>query len=279
MGELTVYTAAINLARLAPSRTILFDPHSYVEEYSWIEWQLARNPAPLKLDNPALDYLAPEASTNKKQPSRTGAPRSTTKLKSAGGKTKQKRSEATVTPTLNCLDSVVRIAALLYTEEMFPECHTVDPYGVLYRLLNKHFKVINARLSKGASMWSDQSLPPPDQLRPILIWVCLVACTVGRIIELEVSFKVRTTDFTPYQCALAHLIPLGSMGVDSLPESDFRLCKLLPIELLRVTCSGYRHALKTIMFKYEASRLVGFEGNRVDLTGLEAQSECIDVTC
>lgn len=258
--DLVLVAQSIVLARHAPSGSILFDPQSYSEEYMWVEYQLVRYPGPLRKQNVSTENSYPSGY------SPPGEPDTSTYRY-------EQPFDNSVVPAqaANILDPVVRICGILYLEELLPEPRTMDPYSVPLSLLNQHVREIVLRLRDreaaflaGAPSSSTSSIDglPGDiaALRPLLLWVCMVAYTLAQIVEADVSFinsGAQPVDRAPYQDCVVLLVggDASPAGVDALPERDLELARLLPVQELRVLGYDDRVVLKQIVGDYEARQM------------------------
>lgn len=268
-------TRSVDLARHSPPGShgsVLFDPNSFVEEFAWVEYQLVQYPGPLRDPRTPLE--------NSEYTGRYPLPRDTTHYgyqQTYSHAPADDRINAMTfhahgnlpTKTTNILDPVVRIASILYVEEFIPELTTINPYGVQLALLNHQMLEIVLLLRNRTAAFLAGTASSPDDfsfdglhrdtpaLRPVLVWVCVVAYTVAQIVETNPNFYTHPIDRTPYQDCVALLLGATSPDdVAALPASDFELANLLPVHSLGSLGFENEAVLKQITADYEARQMV-----------------------
>ena len=261
--DLALFTNTIKMGRTANFRSLLFDPYSLGEEYLWVQDQLVRYPGALR-DGSIIE--------------RSGMP----PVWTLGDDKTQSASLCLTAPAIsqtppipapaaNMLDPVVRIAGILYIEEIFQELRSMAPYAIPISLLNYQLRLIVGRVQArlDASTFSEQisttsplsieddDLASIEHLRPVLIWVCTVAYAIANILDKERWTPLwKMVDRTAYQDCIAVLLSSGSgtvpsaAEVDTLPESDFALCEVLPVSQLASVRSDEKTLLKEIVRDY-----------------------------
>ena len=258
MRDLVVYLGIIKAVQREPRRENLLNPESYVEEYSWIQYQFLQNQGPINEIISPLEYASSQPSMQKTSRRDSQSPHTVSTLdESEHYSSPEIKSSPSLTHTpppitvpsfSNPLDTIMRIAGILYTERILPEPAAADPYSSLFYVLDRHVRTVVVLLQSG---WSSSPLGPKEYLRPVLIWACLTACAMARLIELEPIFKYEPLDLSPYEDCLAAL-GLGSAAtVDSLPESDFELCNMLSTTYMDGIYTDDRTALKNTLRRYE----------------------------
>lgn len=264
---LVLVSRAINLALHAPPGSILFDPQSYSEEIMHVEYQLVKYPGPLRDETQESSYANGYSSSGENDTSGYGHEQFDNRSSSSDTTLPFTSQSVIPTETANILDPVVRIAGILYFEELIPEPRTIDPYAVPLGLLSTLVRDIVMRLhdreaaflAPGPEHPFLDGLPQdPAALRPVLLWACMVAYTVAHIAEADTTFRPsHAVDRVPYQDCVALLLGAASpCAVDALPEGDFELARLLPVQELHSSAYDDRSILKTIVADYEARQMV-----------------------
>ncbi|KAH7313382.1 hypothetical protein B0I35DRAFT_480071 [Stachybotrys elegans] len=254
---LVYFAQATKIESHAPVGSYLFDPNAYIEEYTWVEQRLVRCPRPLR--DEIFGSEDPYAPKQRLQNLDIGMLQPF-----AGSSFHSQLSPGHSIPTApppNVLDSVIRIASILYIEELLPEPYTVEPYSFLFSMLNQQIRTINSRLRERKSFLSDSGygldgLPQLQFLRPVMIWVCMVAYAVAKVAELDASIQTVILDLTPYQDCIGLLVGSKSSDLDLLSDQDFELCGLMQIQELRTVNCDDRMFLNQIVSDY-SRRLMG----------------------
>ncbi|KFA74956.1 hypothetical protein S40288_02241 [Stachybotrys chartarum IBT 40288] len=257
VSALVHFVQSTKAARHAPGGSIIFEPHGYIEEFTWIEQLLVRFPGPLRdeivrtnrvyddkhrmqtLDMGMLQSFDDSGFQNHLSPSTDVA------LDGAG----------------NLLDSFVRLTAILYMEELLPESYTVEPYSFLLSMLGQQTRAIVTRLrARGAFLpaasFNLDGLPQTMHLRPLLIWGCMVAYAVAKVAEVDTGMQPLSLDISPYQDCVGLLIGSEPGGIDGLTERDFDLCNLLHIQELRTVNCDDRSFLRQMVVDHASRQLL-----------------------
>ncbi|KAF7559965.1 hypothetical protein G7046_g4188 [Stylonectria norvegica] len=131
------------------------------------------------------------------------------------------------------LDTALRAASILYLQEFFPQDYATGTNKDVMLLLNAQVRSIVLHLHKReaqmqTSYFTNNDLTCNDLLRPILIWICMVACSIG---SNRVSEVANIVDRMAYKDCLGILIGFAPTDVDELADTDFELCAMLPIQV------------------------------------------------
>jgi hypothetical protein len=194
MQSLAFFTQTIIAARHAANpQSMLVDPASFAEDCLHVEHQLVATPKALR------DDMA--------------------------------ETEAVLPVSANPLDPLVRIAAILYIEDLLPDIHSVDLYTILLTAFIHQSRIILHR--KMYPETSPSPLPDATAVRPLLLWTCLVG---HAIVTFTNAQKGITLDFTVFEDLAA--AALGDSSGEGLvdaedEENELDLCELLPLGELR----------------------------------------------
>jgi hypothetical protein len=254
--SLAKFTRIISVARDDPTRSIKFHPDALVEEWYWVEYQLVRYPGPLRDEHdlgPDTVHLSPPQAD-----SSTTLVADLTNPIAARIKYVLPRN-LKPTPSANLLEPAVRLAGVLYIEEMMPdEPRTLNTYAILLELLKYQLRVImdvlrerQTRLAMGtlgAEEGGDNRLPSLAALRPVMIWICLTGYVVAGVADKHDSpWVAHRYDRSVYRECLATVVGPFPEYVDYLAEEDFALLKLLSIRDLRVKKWDNKSAMKEML--------------------------------
>ena len=260
--ELIAFLEAVQIARRSSAGAIRLDPHSFVEEYSWIEYQLVGYSQASTVATPLAEHGDSAASSIQQMTGSTSASSENCIDPYSAAFSAAKPSNCVDVNSLalsKALAETTRLAGILYMEELFPEPHTLDPYAVLFQSLLGQISYINAALfAEYINQQHDYPSVPSllastsNVVRPLLIWICMVCCTVARIVNQETTFKVHPVDLNPYLSCLSCLIGNSASKVDELRDRDFEMCRLFPVQMLREASTDDRTLLRRIMYEYES---------------------------
>ncbi|KAG9251516.1 uncharacterized protein F5Z01DRAFT_268566 [Emericellopsis atlantica] len=191
---LAFFTQTIIAARHGTHpQSILVDPASFAEDCLQVEHQLVRNPKALR------DDMA--------------------------------ETEALLRVAANPLDPLLRIAAILYIEDLLPDAHSVDLYTILLTALIHQSRIILQRKTYPES--SPSPLPDATAVRPLLLWTCMVG---HAIVTFTNAQKGTVLDFAVFEDLAAVTLgdSSGAAPADAEDEeNELDLCELLPLGELR----------------------------------------------
>jgi hypothetical protein len=211
MQALAFFTQTVAVARHASSaRNLVLDPQGFAEDCLQVEHQLVRYPKGLRAEITEAEAAA--AMQGQTPNTETG------------------RDDSN-----NPLNSLIRVAALLYIEDLLPDSRSVDLFTILLTVLIHQTQTILQYMIH-RHLYPD-ALPDADSVRPVLLWVCMVGYAVTGFTNAQKGTRLDGSVFE--DCAGLALAgaPLEEERDDA--EGDLGLCEMLPLSELRsVGCDG-----------------------------------------
>lgn len=252
LQALSLFAQTVAQARQASSTNTRFmlDPNGYAEDYLRVEYQIVRYPRSLREDVTQSDGLF----------STLGIPEMDLNMSNDGAEKHNEMPFETTDPEQNLLNSILRVTALLYIEDLLPDAHSIDLYAILLRvLIHQTSNIILAIRHRQRTTSTDASinriLPGTEAMRPVLLWSCMIGYSLTHFVG-----RARTTnlDKSPFE----HLVGLlllnnrseGGNG-GGLSEADMALCSLLPIRELRAVSSDEGTILRQMVAAYEGKQI------------------------
>lgn len=154
------------------------------------------------------------------------------------------------------LGFTLRTAALLYVQASSPDRITPPPYRMLLNLLKQQVRNISMKMHHGSHTQSFpftyDGLPPVTALRPVIIWVCMVAYRIADIVETKAR---EVVDRESYQDFVGMAVGSSKDDVDKLSKNDLSLCRLLPVQHIGENGED-RMLLKQIISDYQKKQLL-----------------------
>jgi hypothetical protein len=252
--SLAKFSRIVTLARNSPTRSIKFDPEAFTEEWFWVEYKLLKYPGPLREQNQRSiergrvggdEESDAESETmalqvdNYVPPLREQMPYSPLK-----GFTPRQAG--------NLLEPAIRLAAILFIEELVPDDpRSIGCYEVLLSLLNQQVRTIISVLRQRqfrASLSSlavddegsttdeeaDDGLPSYAALRPLVIWASVIGYVVALVAEkLDRGWGGGMFDRSAYRECLALVVGPGPDFVQRLTRADLGMVDMFSLEQLR----------------------------------------------
>jgi hypothetical protein len=257
MCSLVKFKEIVAKAKKDTKRTIKFDPDAFTEEWYFVEHQLIAYPGALREDSTA----PPQSNFRVVDESKKSAslqlfdfsvPLDAPRYKAPG----------TLRPpqmTPNLMDPAVRLAGVLYIEELIPdEPRTLNQFDVLLGLLSFQVRLIldtlrerEVRIRLGLALdeeSQDDGLPSLAALRPVMIWVCLMGHSMAMLaLKHKSPWGTEGYDLTAYRELLIAIIGTTPEAVDRLTDADLGMCKLFCLEDLRLRNWDTKPSLKNII--------------------------------
>ncbi len=256
--QLCVFVHATQLtAELAKTAVPLpLDPFCFSEELYWIQYLLVSQPAPLrKAVAPHDAAAAHHAETAALCGANPLLPVDTSSLATESYVRNHRAPLAALyivpadltPPSTTALEPALRIGGILYLKEYIPDFpRNIGGYSILLHLLRNHLGSSAAEL---ASLLANRSA------RAVLLWLCLVGDTVSRIANTneQRDKPAEQYDRRVYRARIADLVSTrilvdggadngdGVEAVDtinSLPDSDWALCRLLSLGSIQALQAG-----------------------------------------
>jgi hypothetical protein len=236
---------ALATAQLAD--TVAFDPFEFLEELLSIQHGLLCLPGPLRVEGTEQD------SRN----DRTGSPPVDTSQLSTENFISNHRARITVPvqppPTESAasssLESALRICCLLYHKELirdFPR--NLGGYSILLTLLRFHVGEILASHRRASP--PDGSPTQDQNLRPLLLWICLVGNLMSLIADQnEARFGSDRCDRLIFRTALEEVLGITLKNVSTLGAEDFVMCSYLDLKDVQGAVWDDRLALSDLLLE------------------------------
>jgi hypothetical protein len=253
---LVFFTQALILSRRVPTNTFLLESPGYLEEYTIIEYMLTRYPGALRdetvpTDNPFLDRFS---SLHEPDFSDDAIRQSPTIYQDH-----MQPCDPVPAASGNLLDPVIRIASILYMEELVSEPRTPGSYQVLLAMLSRQIQTITMRFHERGTYTQSpglilDGLPHTDVLRPLLLWTCMVIYYIAQVTDADTGLCLQPIDLDCYLECVALLVGLSAEDVDALADCDLEFCRLLPVQELGTMTYDDRTLLKRMLADYEARR-------------------------
>ena len=160
-------------------------------------------------------------------------------------------------PLASVVNPLIRAASIIYLEKLIPTPHAAHDFRHCLSLLNVHVRNVVLHLYEQESYMQDSCfaldhLAATNCLRPLIIWVCAIAYAVSTVSDAN----DKHVDLVAFEDCLGLLVGTSPRDVDGLLDSDFELCRLLPVQELDSLCGDDREILKLIMIDYEERLLM-----------------------
>ncbi|PHH53494.1 hypothetical protein CFIMG_001777RA [Ceratocystis fimbriata CBS 114723] len=165
--DLVVFHKAVMLTKKGPPRSILFDPHSFVDEWFYVVYKLTRYPMSLR-DHCSLTQTRAAGVTT------------------PNGQSPSSNSYSLDADTCDLMSPVARVASVLFVYE-FIQQRPASPTGYMVALsllrdqiqmIVNHIKTYALGRAYSASPpeypSSTPALAPLYMIRPVLIWACII---------------------------------------------------------------------------------------------------------
>lgn len=231
MQALAFFTQTVVLARHASTpRSVVLDPQGYSEDCLQVVYRLVRYPRALRQE---ITELENEGGEQLGTPSTDGRG----EAMFLGHNTPQSIKPDPDGPkhTGTPLNSLIRVAALLYIEDLLPDTRSTDLYTILLTVLIHQVRTLSLRirhrrLDPSSLATPDDNLRDDDSIRPVLLWACMVGHAVATFTNND---RGTHLDKTPFEDCAAMLLT----GTSDVSGSDLELCEMLPLRELRsVSC-------------------------------------------
>lgn len=243
LAGLAIFARAIRAASAAGKGEMLFDPDAFIDEWYWVLQEILCHPGPLcDPSTPAQGVRIDTAQTGSHgRPGIVGI-----RMPPPGG----------VVPAHadNLLEPAVRLAGVLYVEALVPdEPRTLNGYAILLALTTQTIQAVMEKVRRrpvADGDCHDDGLPNISAMRPVMIWVALVAYVVAWLGDGEVQWDSPRYDRSVYRECLAFFIGSAPGDVDRLTGADMMLCDILDVkDLLRKDVRS-RHLLRTALLEW-----------------------------
>ncbi|CAM1502908.1 Fc.00g076840.m01.CDS01 [Cosmosporella sp. VM-42] len=246
LNQLIFFSESVTLARKTPLNLSQFDSHVFAEMRMRLNSRLLQYPRPLFDDTNLVDDLYSNSPSD---------PYAQQHLGSSGDYSFQEAgsmADIMAFPLANVVNPLIRAASMIYLEKLIPQYHAGHEYRRCLSLLNQHVRNVVLLLYEQESYMQDpcfalDNLASTNCLRPLIIWVCIVAYAVSTVGDP----KDKPIDLVAFEDCLGLLIGPNPKDVDGLLDSDFELCQILPVQELGVIACDDREILKQIMIDYE----------------------------
>jgi hypothetical protein len=256
LQTLAFFSRTVILARhaMTAGSHVVIDPQGYAEDCLHVEYRLIKYPQALRSDvaesDKAFTELAAATGQNADGSVKGGSATVETSANSSGK------------PAPNLLNALVRVAAILYIEDLLPDVRSIDLYSILLSVLTHQIRniiiVIRQRsvdpqlgsaAAPSAAVVVADSLPSVDISRPVLIWTCLIGHAITSfILQSRPSIMLDRSAFE--DCVALVLSESGG-----LRAGDMALCEVLPIRELRAVSCDESTLLRQIIAGYEAKQV------------------------
>ena len=231
---LAFFAQTVVLARHAPAgQPVMLDRLAFAEDCLQVEYLLVKHPAPLRdemggsgEENRLAQGLSPPSDINQQG-------------QSVGS---------------NPLNSLIRLAALLYIEDLLPDAHSADLYTILLtaliyqtQMVLVHFR--QRQMYSEAPSSEDKSLET-TRLRPVLLWTSMVGYALTLFTNAE-----RGTQLDPAVFEDCVGFTLGGTPLpvsENETDDDLLLCEMLPLQELRSVNCDQASLLWQIVAGHEA---------------------------
>ena len=247
LQTLAFFAQTVIMARhaLTAGSHVAIDPQGYAEDCLHVEYQLIKYPRDLRSDVAESDQAFAGLTV---------------------GNTNSQSDSASSSAEPNLLNPLLRVAGLLYIEDLLPDVRSVDLYSILLTVLTHlvqniilsiRHRGIDPQLNPTASTSSgaiSDSLPNMESSRPVILWACMIGHAITNfVLQARPSALV---DRTPFEDCVA-LILAESNG---LRNGDMALCEILPIRELRAVGCDESTLLRQIVAAYEAKQVWNTSG-------------------
>lgn len=169
--------------------------------------------------------------------------------------------------TPNLLNALLRVAAILYIEDLLPDVRSIELYSILLAVLTHQIRNIiiairqrsvdpqlGSAAGPSAAAIVANSLPGTDVSRPVLIWACLIGHAIT-------SFVIQNRPSTILdRSAFEDCVALILAESGGLRGGDMELCEVLPIRELRAVSCDESTLLRQIVAGYEAKQVWNSSG-------------------
>lgn len=233
MNEVVTLAQSMRLMKNTSTWSTSFYLNAHTEIRQRLGIQLLQFPTPLFGENPGRDALFANVS----------------------GEGYGHQSNNTNLTLVNSIDKILRTASILYLEILAPTHHRIPEcialLGDLARSIILH--LYEQELIQD-SYFALDNIANTDHLRPIVIWVCTLVYAFNAYSRANMANPSMQLNLLPFEDCISLLVGPQSIDVDNLLESDFALCRLLPVQELAGLLLDDRLILKTILTNYEGRR-------------------------
>ncbi|KAL1895550.1 hypothetical protein Cpir12675_003188 [Ceratocystis pirilliformis] len=219
MQNLVVFHKAVMLTKKGPPRSILFDPHSFVDEWFYVVYKLTRYPMSLR-DHCSLTQTRAAGVTT------------------PNGQSPSSNSYSLDADTCDLMSPVARVASVLFVYEFIQQI-PASPTGHMVALsllrdqiqmIVNHIKTYALGRAYSASPPkyppSTPALAPLYMIRPVLIWACIIGYIYlfrFPVTGCDPSFKPNPKRAVFCEC----IYLLFPDPLDMPTETDSRMSELL----------------------------------------------------
>lgn len=224
---------------------MVFEPHPMMEEFYALQHYLFSVPGPLR-DSGDVEELTRNLALDCENPPQ-----------SEGCTSLPQRSLSCQGPAVNKrLEHTLRIAVLLFLNQQGRDAAMGDSACIpLLTLLTQDLQLIVAELQKQrASEISNDPVLLPDfgmaaTMRPVLIWICLVAHTLQVVNNFYGAecYETRRQGGSVYRDVLLEVLGPAADDVALLEEDDLEVCRVLDVRILRGEKWDEHAALRSIL--------------------------------
>lgn len=183
----------------------MLDRNGYAEDCLQVEYQLVGRPGPLRAEISETESIITQQGLT---PSTETGPE---------GK--------------NPFNTLIRVAGILYVEDLLPDARSIDLYTILLTVLIHQTRGILDRMQQGQALSSSST----GSLRPVILWACMVGHAITRFTNAERGTRLDAGVFE--DCASAVLAGSATPGDDKDADGDLALCEVLPLGELRSVTS------------------------------------------
>lgn len=211
MQALAFFTQTVVVARHASAtRNLVLDPHGFAEDCLQVEHLLVKYPKALRAEITEAEAAA-----------------------AMQGQTPN--TETGRDDNNNPLNSLLRVAAILYIEDLLPDSRSVDLFTILLTVMIHQTQTI-LQYMLHRHLYPD-ALPDADSVRPVLLWACMVGYAVTGFTNAQKGLRLDSSVFE--DCAGMALMGASVEEGRGDTEGDLALCEMLPLSELRcVGCDG-----------------------------------------
>jgi hypothetical protein len=249
LQTLAFFAQTVILARraLTAGSHVAIDPQGYAEDCLHVGYQLIKYPRDLRSDVAEADQAL------------AGLPVSNTNTQTDASSSSSSSSSSSNKP--NLLNPLVRVAGLLYIEDLLPDVRSVDLYNILLTVLTHlvqniilaiRHRGIDPQLhpaASGSSRVMSDTLPNPESSRPVILWACMIGHAISNyVLQARPSSLVNRA---PFEDCVALLLAESN----GLRNGDMDLCEVLPVRELRAVGCDESTLLRQIVAAYEAKKV------------------------
>lgn len=242
ISGLAIFAQTIKTASAAKKGTMLFAPNAFIDEWYWVQHQMLCHPGPIC--DPSTPAQSLQIDTGRESPSPpAGSPSSSSSLPGIVSIRMPPPQGVLPAYSENLLEPAVRIAGVLYIEALVPdEPRTLNGYAILLALVTRTIEDVMSQVRRRSASGSwhpaihistlDDGHPSFEAMKPIMIWVALVAYAIARVGDGELQWDSPRYDRSVYLECLSMFIGSSAEDVDNLSEADMALCEILELKAL-----------------------------------------------